>query len=526
MLLAGVRIGGRKMTTDRLADILLAGLTAGLLVAMPYAYRRRQEYWFPAILLLLSVVWRVYGAMDPLLHAWDERYHALVARHLMEAPLVPRLYQSPALPFDYRNWTANEIWLHKQPFPLWVMAGGLSLLGLSPLALRIPSLFLSVWSVWLTYRIGKRLFPVRVAWLAAGFHAVNGLVLETAAGRVTTDHIDTFFLFLVEAAVYFLVRSAGGVRLHRRDLLLAGMVTGLAILTKWLSALVVLPLCMVWSWSAGRQGAVIRDTGLLAGTALAIALPWQWYAWRQFPLEYTWEMAYNFRHLSEGLEQHGKPWWYYLDKIRITVNEGIYVAMGWMGVQLVRRRCRDRRMLFLAVWITIPLVFFSMARTKLPGYQLIAFPAYFLLLGCLTERLLTRGRMMRAGPGRWIHMLPAVLMMILAVRYGLERLKPFRPREAQREVAWVLENMKIPPNSIVFNVPCPIEMMFYHDCTAYEGLPTEEWIQGWLAEGKQVLILDAPGIPPSLRLESGIRIIRYPELHAYYRTAGRKVPGQ
>ncbi len=504
------------MTADQLADILWAGLTAGLFVALPRWYRRHQEQRLMAGLMLLALVWRVYGAMDPLLHCWDERYHALVARHLMDAPLAPRLYQAPVLPYDYRNWTANEVWLHKQPFALWMMAGSLSLLGIGTFVLRVPSLLASVGSVWLTYRIGKRIFPARAAWLAAGYHAVNGLVLETAAGRVTTDHIDTIFLFLVEAAVYLSVRSPAGKRPRRADLFLAGIAMGLAILTKWLAALVVVPVWLVWrGWAAGSRAAVVRDALLLGGVAVLVALPWQWYAWRQFPLEYIWETAYNLRHISEGLERHGKPWWYYLDKIRITVNEGIYLAMAWLGIRLVRGR--DRSLELVTVWIALPLVVFSMAETKMPGYQLIAFPAYFLLLGRFTEAMASVGNAQVYGVRRWAYFLVAAVLPVLGIRYGLERLKPFQAREAPRKVAGILKKMEIPPNSLLFNVPCPIELMFYHDCTAYEGLPPVERIRGWSAAGKRVIVLDGVEVPPDLRQMEGVSIIRQPELQAHYR---------
>jgi hypothetical protein len=84
-------------------------------------------------LLLLFVGSLVLGFfmanLDPFLILWDEQYHALVAKNLMQNPLVPKLYANPLLEYDYRNWTGNEIWLHKQPLFLWQIALSLKLLG-------------------------------------------------------------------------------------------------------------------------------------------------------------------------------------------------------------------------------------------------------------------------------------------------------------------------------------------------------------------------------------------------------------
>ncbi|MEO6901825.1 MAG: hypothetical protein ABI315_01565 [Bacteroidia bacterium] len=53
--------------------------------------------------------------LDPFLVLWDEQYHALVAKNMLINPFKPILYRDTVIPYDYTNWTANHIWLHKQP---------------------------------------------------------------------------------------------------------------------------------------------------------------------------------------------------------------------------------------------------------------------------------------------------------------------------------------------------------------------------------------------------------------------------
>ena len=77
-------------------------------------------------IVCFGAIFRMYMAMDQFLHPWDERYHALVAKHLIAHPLVPTLYDSPVLPYDYRDWMANHVWLHKPPLALWFAASSMA----------------------------------------------------------------------------------------------------------------------------------------------------------------------------------------------------------------------------------------------------------------------------------------------------------------------------------------------------------------------------------------------------------------
>ena len=71
------------------------------------------------LLIVFGLILRIYVGSDLYLHCWDERYHALVAKNLMNHPFFPTLYENPILGYDIENWTGNHIWVHTQPLPLW-----------------------------------------------------------------------------------------------------------------------------------------------------------------------------------------------------------------------------------------------------------------------------------------------------------------------------------------------------------------------------------------------------------------------
>lgn len=107
--------------------------------------------WLLFFLLVIGFLLRLYTANDKYLHNWDERYHALVAKNMMTEPFAPKLYKNPVLDYDYRYWSSNHIWLHKQPFPLWCITLSFKLFGVNELALRLPSIFLTTLGIYLTF---------------------------------------------------------------------------------------------------------------------------------------------------------------------------------------------------------------------------------------------------------------------------------------------------------------------------------------------------------------------------------------
>ena len=176
--------------------ILLIGIVIGYSSA--FLFNRKQQYYSAlACIILVGLGIRIFCSLDPIVHKWDERYHALVAKNLIETPFVPKLYKEHLQDYDYKKWRANKIWLHKQPFSLWTMALSLKAFGINEISLRLPSILLSTIGIFLTFLIGKQLYDEKIGLFAAFFFSINGLIIELTAGRVSTDHVDIFFMFLI-----------------------------------------------------------------------------------------------------------------------------------------------------------------------------------------------------------------------------------------------------------------------------------------------------------------------------------------
>ena len=490
---------------------LLFGILTILMCAIGYFFS--WKYWTKdnykiAILLLVicGLFLRIYTSADFFLHSWDERYHALVAKNLIRHPLIPTLYDNPVLTYDYRSWVANHIWVHKQPLPLWGMAASMWLFGINEIALRLPSILLSTIGIYLMYIIGSYFFNKKTGYLAAFFFSVNGLIIELTAGRVATDHIDIYFLFFVELAVVFSIYFAQKGKMIFN--MLAGISIGAAILSKWLPALIVLPIWLLLVVDTGKfkPKEILTQFIILIVTSILVFLPWQIYIYHTFPLEARWEAGFNLKHITEALEEQTGPFYYFINKIRINYGELIYLPLLWFLWKTLKNP-GDKKRLAISIWFMVPFLFFSYAITKMQAYLLFASPALFIMTAEFWHMLAAYRKNHRL---KWIFNLILILLIALPIRYSIERIKPFD--KTDRNPQWVKDlktlNESKFKKGILFNYSNPIEAMFYTDITVYQNIPENNILKDLQQKGYTILINDNGNVPERIKTITGIKAVK------------------
>jgi 4-amino-4-deoxy-L-arabinose transferase-like glycosyltransferase len=357
--------------------------------------------------LLSSFCLKLHHLDHPALKGLDESFHAVVAKNFLKHPATPTLIDHPYLPYDYRNWQANHIWLHKPPLPLWQIALSYALLGITPFALRIPSALLATASVYLTYAIGKHLLSRPTALIAAAFQAFLPAITTIAQGYIFSDHVDTALLFYVELAIYFLIRAAFPLHPPGKDrdegapqaesrrsttlfTLACGFATGAAFLCKTYPALIILPLAftLLFLRTNFRPKHFLI---LLAATVLAL-LPWTLYAYFHFPNEFLHENVQILSHLTTNVETFAAPWDRLLFDYLLNAFRYLYPAVIAAMVILLPEtiRTRNPRLILLYAWSLGVLIPHLLATSKTPSATLIGWPPLLLLLAEMMTRAFKR----------------------------------------------------------------------------------------------------------------------------------------
>ena len=211
-------------------------------------------------LFLTAFFLRLFMAhLDPFLHEWDERHHALVARNMMHDPFKPMLRFADWARYSYKDWSSNHVWLHKQPLFLWQMALSMKLFGVSEFSIRYPAVLMGSIGVLLIYRISMIATANRtIAFMAASLYCFSYYPLETVSGLFGMDQNDAAFSFYVLASIWAYAEYT--VKRSLKYALLTGLFAGGAVLIKWLIGLVVFSGWGITLLFKVREKGVIAET--------------------------------------------------------------------------------------------------------------------------------------------------------------------------------------------------------------------------------------------------------------------------
>lgn len=394
-------------------------------------------------LLVFSFLFKLRHLGHRALTYWDESFHALVAKNLLKHPLKPTLIEVPYLPYDYKNWGENHIWLHKPILPLWQIALSYAVGGVNTLALRLPSAFLSTGAVGLTYLIGRELLDRRAALMAAAVQAFNPALMQLVHGYLYSDHIDIALLFWVEGGVYCVVRMIRTGRL--RDAFLAGVAQGLAYHSKSYLGFVVIGLAMTaWLlpvlWIGWRKESQVRGKHVLVllGATLMTVAPWTLYCLLNYPREWLHEEIYVWLHLTKDIEGWGAPWDRLVFDYSIYLYHVFYTPILVASAVLLWRafQRRDFGLWFLYAWGIGVFLPHLVATTKTPSATVIGMPPAFLLLGGFFSEAWRRQRLEAIA---WLAVVGASLWTTPEIR-GWGRGYPDPPvfGALMRQAMWVV----------------------------------------------------------------------------------------
>ncbi|HEU4471950.1 MAG TPA: glycosyltransferase family 39 protein [Flavisolibacter sp.] len=475
------------------------------------------------LLLLGAFLLRLFMiSLDPFLHELDERYHALVARNMMEDPFRPVLQLRPVLPYDYRSWCCNYTWLHKQPLFLWNMSLSIWLFGANEIALRLPSALMGTAMVYFVFSMAKMVFAeARISVFAAVLFALCWYQLELTTGLLTADHNDVAFGFYVTASLWALCCY------HKRKsygwALAIGLLAGCAILCKWLTGGIVYG-AWVLLLVAGRAGERHRKgwwhllTALLLTTA--VFLPWQLYIHYRFPLESSWEQNYNTRHVTEVLEGlPARSQLYYIGQLGRHYS---WVLVPFLVAGLAdsfqQKGDRQLKLALGAVFLVCYLFFSLVPKTKMPSFTFLVAPVGFIAIGRGMAMLYDLA--MRWWKGRplsvYLLLLPMGLFSLSPLQLARERAVEHPGRKARLHNTAVYKSLSdslAKPDVIVINCKSfeNVDLMFYKGINAYHWYPSEKELEEVIGKGYKVYAFQSHGsqvLPDYVTANPGVVIIR------------------
>jgi len=308
----------------------------------------------------------------------DEPRYAQVAREM----LARHDWITPTL--------GGQPWLEKPVLYYWQAMLSYSLFGVSDWAARVPSAVDATLMVLGIYLFLRRFRP--------GFHLDGALMTAAMAGTIGFARAASTDMPLAAAFTLGLLSWMAWCESSKRAYLwLFYFFVAFGTLAKgpiapFLAAVII----GIFAAAKGDFKIVVRTLSI-PGIAIycVVALPWYIAAQLRNPDFFrVFFLQHNLQRFGTNLYHHKEPFWYFLPVALVGLLPWTVFALAAM-VETIRAWWAEKRSLpagedglnvFLLIWLLVPVVFFSISQSKLPGYILPALPAGTLLLSEYVRR--------------------------------------------------------------------------------------------------------------------------------------------
>jgi 4-amino-4-deoxy-L-arabinose transferase-like glycosyltransferase len=332
---------------------------------------------------------------------------------------VASIWLRPLWPVDETRYAsvAWEMWLrgdylvphingepysHKPPLLFWLIHLGWALFGVNDWWPRLIAPLCALVSVPLLLKMEKLLWGTRglSPWILFG--------TLLFAAFITLTMMDLLLMLCAMVAMIGVLYL--GKNQKFKGVLWLGAGIGLGVLAKGPVILLhVLPAALVAPWWApelkGRLGRWYFDLllGVLLGAAIALAwaLPAALAGGEAYREAIFWGQTAG--RVSESFA-HRASWWYYLPLLPLILFPWFVFPRVWFGL---RETGKEQGTRFLAAWLLLTLIGFSLVSGKQAKYLVPLLPAFALLAG----RALANAR------ARWWDLLPPALGLLAAAAF-------------------------------------------------------------------------------------------------------------
>lgn len=306
-------------------------------------------------LFLLAFVVIIYSGLGKnYLFDWDESIYAQIGIEMRQSGK----YLTP-------TWN-HETWLEKPPLIAWITALGTTLTTDLELGTRLFMPLAAGLTLYLVYLIGT--------YLGGTIMGVVGMSLlgnfNLFMSRSVTVNTDIFLLLSISLTIYLLLKDKSALKV--------ALAMSLGIFAKGpaglLAILISLPIL---------TNKPIKQLLQIGAYFLIITIPWHLYQYlvngSTFYTPYLLEQVIT--RATSPIEFHLESRWFYFIHLYRDLGFGV-LLVSILGLILIRRPN-----FILAWWALLPLVIFTLAKTRLSWYSLPLYPGLALLIGLVFSKL-------------------------------------------------------------------------------------------------------------------------------------------
>ncbi|MFA6571220.1 MAG: glycosyltransferase family 39 protein [Bacteroidota bacterium] len=305
---------------------------------------------------------------------WDEINFAEAAREMIATG-------------DYLTVRIDYAPFHEKP-PLffWMQVAAMKIFGINEFASRLPNALIGILSLLLIYSIGRKLFDYRFGFIWV--LAYTGSVLPFFYFK--SGIIDPLFNLFIFASIYYLSEyyflylnsTAQKLIALNKDIIFAGLLISLAVMTKGPVAYLITALVFIVFWFFSRKQARFPFISFMLFSVIVILIPVLWYLLISYKFGGNLVndfLLYQLRLFTTQDAGHGGPFYYHF----VILLFGCFPASAFVFRAFRKNTANTLKQEHFRKWaiilLCVVLVLFSIVSTKIVHYSSIAyFPLTFL----------------------------------------------------------------------------------------------------------------------------------------------------
>jgi len=297
---------------------------------------------------------------------WDEINFAESAREMM-------------ITGDYFRVRINFVpFWEKPPFFFWLQVLSMRLFGINEFAARFPNAVCGIASLLIFYGIGKKIYNHKFGMLWALIY-LGSLLPHFYFKSGIIDPVFNLFIFL---GIYFLLQVIESEWYQKRNAALAGLFTGLAVLTKGPVGLLLVLLTFLVYWALRKFRPVTKVSNVLifAGAVFLVSCAWFGYeTFKNGPWFIVEFVKYQIDLFLNPVAGHEQPFYYHF----VVVLIGCFPMSVLAIRKLIKNRAELTVTLNFARWMRylfwVVMILFTIVTTKIVHYSSMAYiPLSFL----------------------------------------------------------------------------------------------------------------------------------------------------
>ena len=290
---------------------------------------------------------------------WDEINFAEAAREMV----VTGNYQLVQVDFQ-------PFW-EKPPLFIWLQALSMKVFGINEWAARLPNVLAAFATFLLLYRIGTRHIAPMAGWIMVLVYA-GSLTPHLYFRSGIIDPVFNLFMLLAIYQLYLSSLEANTSNNRHIHFLLAGLFTGLAVLTKGPVGLLIVGLsALVYSIVDRFRG--FPGFGELFSALLAFSLVVSVWFVPEWIRHGNWFMekfiAYQVDLFKGNMEAHAQPFWYHIPVLLLGCFPASILALVNFRIDTARNRETNLMHRWMQAVFWVVLIVFSLSKTKIVHYS-------------------------------------------------------------------------------------------------------------------------------------------------------------